>query len=535
MVKEEENAVVLITGAIDRYAIKKLREISYLKIQYEPDCSREELERLVPSAKVLITRSETKIDAALIDIAKELKVIARAAVGVANIDIEYATKKGILVLNTPGKNTNSAAELTLGIMLALLRKIPQAHHKVKGGGWDRHTFIGNELKGKKIGIVGLGNVGHRVAKFAHGFDMEVFGHDPYIAPEKFARFDVVNLPSLTALASAVDILTVHVPLNRETKSCINQEVISAMKPGSFLINAARGGVIAEKALFAALESGHIAGAAIDTWESEPEILAKLAQHPRVICSPHIGASTEEAQFAIGDSVYVQVLKALEGGVVDYPVNLPQIGVVDNPLVKPYAILAEKLGRLAGQLNKANPNKIEVLYRGDLAGVDPGLIKLGWMKGYVSCAVNSYVSFVNAGAHFESLGLTLEESKDPNFDSYHSAIKFVLHYKSGETLSVGGIVFDQSYIRISLIDRYPFEVEPSGRFIVIRNEDKPGVIGDVGSLLAREQINIDSFELSRSNQGGQALALVKIDSEVNGSMMEKLMSVKHVLSATAVTL
>lgn len=532
---DDDKAIVLITGAIDQRAVKKLQETSSLKVLYEPDCSRETLERLVPTAKVLITRSETKIDAGLIDLAKELKVIARAAVGVANIDIDYATQKGILVLNTPGRNTNSAAELTLGIILSLMRKIPQAHQKVKSGGWDRHTFIGNELRGKKLGIVGLGNVGHRVAKFAHGFDMEVFGYDPYIAPEKFSRHDVVSLPSLQDLAATVDILSVHVPLNRETKGCVNQEVLGAMKPGSLVVNAARGGVISEKALSAALESGHISGAAIDTWEGEPEILAKLAQHPRVICSPHIGASTEEAQFAIGDCVYKQVIKALQGGVVDYPVNLPQIGVIDNPLVKPYAILAEKLGRLAGQLNKSNPNKIEVLYRGDLAGVDPALIKLGWMKGYVSCAVNSYVSFVNAGVHFENLGLSLEESKDPGFESYRSAIKFVLHYKNGETLSVGGIVFDQSYIRISLIDRYPFEVEPSGRFIVIRNEDKPGVIGDVGSLLAREQINIDSFELSRSRQGGQALALVKVDSEVNGVMLDKLMFLKHVLSATAVSL
>ena len=526
---------ILITGVIAKHALEQFKSNKKVKIIYEPDCSREKLEQLIVNAKVLITRSETKIDSTLIELGKDLKVIARAAVGVANIDIDYASEKGILVLNTPGKNTNSAAELSFGLILSVLRKITKANEKVKNGGWERHTFSGNELKGKTLGIVGLGHVGHRVAKFAHGFDMKVMAYDPYISPDKFVRYGVVPVPSLEELAEKVDILSVHVPLNRETRGMVDKAILARMTPGTYIINAARGGVIDEEGLLESLNSGHIAGAGIDTWVNEPDIFKQLAVHKNVVTTPHIGASTSEAQFAIGQSIYEQVIKAIEGTVVDHPVNLPQIGMIDDGLVKPYAILAEKLGSLAGQMIRSNPKKIEVLYRGNLAGGDHSLINLGWMKGYVSCAVDSYVSYVNAHSHFENMGLSLTESQDPSFDSYRSAIKFVLHYDKGETLSVGGIVFDQSYMRISYIDGHYFEIEPTGNFVLIRNSDRPGVIGDVGRLIADEGINIDSFDLSRKKLGGEAMALVKVDSEVEVRTIEKLTSLSNVSSVVNISL
>lgn len=524
---ETDQTRVLITGALHPTSVAALSENQSLKVTYRPDCQRSSLEKLIGDAQVLITRSETKVDKDLIDLATELKLIARAAVGVANIDIEYATTKGILVLNTPGKNTNSAAELTFALILSMLRKVPQAHSQIKMGGWDRHLFTGRELRSKKIGLIGLGNVGHRVAKFAHGFDMEVFGFDPYISPQKFSRFGVIPAHSLEDIAKKVDILSVHVPLNSETRGMITQDILELMPAGSFVVNAARGGIISEKGILNCLESGHLTGAAIDTWDNEPDVYEELSQHSRVICSPHIGASTEEAQKAIGESIVVQLEKALSGGVVDHPVNLPQIGVIDNPLVKPYAILAEKLGRMAGQLNTSNPSQIKALYRGDLADVDHSLIRLGWMKGFVSCAVNSYVSFVNAPSYFSELGLSLDEDQDPDFHSYRSAIKFVLTYENGDSLSIGGLVFDESYMRLSVINDFNFEVEPEGTFVLIENEDKPGVVGDVGSMLAREQINIDSFELSRKSQGGRAMALIRVDHPLASDTLEKMMALRHV--------
>lgn len=526
---------VLVTGALHPEAIKSLKADPSLNLIYKPDCSRSEIESLIADTQVLVTRSETKIDASLIDLALELKIIARAAVGVGNIDIPHATEKGILVINTPGKNTNSAAELTLSLLLGMFRNLPQAYKHMKEGGWDRHRFAGFELKGKSIGVVGLGNVGHRVAKFAHGFDMKVYAYDPYIAPKIFERHHVTPCSSLKDLASKVDIVSVHVPLNDETRGMVSKDIFDVMRDGTYVVNAARGGIIDEKETLEALKSGKLAGAAIDTWEGEPKPFPELLNHPNVWCTPHIGATTEEAQFAIGTTVVAQVNKALEGGVVDYPVNLPQIGVIDNPLIKPYAILAAKIGSLSAQIIGFNPASIEISYAGDLAGTEQSMIKLGFVKGYVNHVVDGYVSYVNAQANFNDLGIEIEESQNPDFESYRSALKVIFHGSEGQQLIVGGIVFDKKYIRISRIDGYLFEVEPEGSFIVSTNEDKPGVIGHIGSFLAKEKINIDSFDLSRNMAGGSAMALIKVDSNPSHKQISDYLKIPHMLHAKSVSL
>ncbi len=518
---------ILITGTLDPHAITTLRSCSELLVRYEPECKRDRLLELIKTATVVISRSETAIDRAVIDQGSLLKVIARAAVGVSNIDIAYATQRGILVVNTPGKNTNSAAELTLGLLLGMLRNLPQAHQHLKNSQWDRHQFVGRELRHKKIGLVGLGNVGHRVAKFCRGFDMEVLAYDPYISPQVFTRHDVKASPSLSALLAQVDIVSVHTPLNHETTGMIGEELLRLLPRGSYVVNAARGGIIDEHALLACLQSGHLAGVAIDTWDEEPRPRAELAQHPRVWCSPHIGASTLEAQNLIGITIVEQVLKALAGAMVDYPINLPTLGVLPSALVASYVVLAEKLGSLAAQLKTSNPSKVELFYRGDLAGGDQSYIRLGWITGFTAHAVDGFVSFVNAAEHFAKLGLPLFETNDPNFHSYRSAITCVLSHEDGSTLTVGGVVFDETNLRISLIDEFCFEVEPRGSFLLIRNNDQPGVIGGVGSLLAEAEINIDSFNLSRLSQGGAALGLIKVDGAIKAQTLKELKELPYI--------
>jgi len=367
--------------------------------------------------------------------------------------------------------------------------------------------------------------------------MKVYAYDPYLSTQYFNQLGVLRTNSLIDLAKKVDILTLHVPLNRETKGMVNKDVLMSLKRESYIINAARGGVIDEDTLLKCLQSNYLNGAAIDTWQREPTINAKLAKHPKVICTPHIGASTNEAQNAIGDCIVKQVIKALDGGVVDYPVNLPQIGFIDNILVKPYTTLAEKMGKFAGQLIEKNPAKIEAFYSGDLAEIDHSLIRLGWMKGFTSCAMTSYISFVNAEEQFSKLGLPLTDYKDANLHDYKSAIKFVIYYENGDFLSIGGIVFDATHIRISTINEYHFEFEPSGYLLVLRNNDKPGVIGSIGMLLAKEGINIDCFELSRNNPGGNAMAIIKVDGEktVMKNLDEKLMQLDNVYSCKIVVL
>jgi D-3-phosphoglycerate dehydrogenase len=526
---------ILITGHLHDSATKAFQGRADFSVVYAPDCARDKLLSLVSDCQVLVTRSETDVDRQVIDQAKELKVIARAAVGVGNIDIDYATEKGILIINCPGKNTNSAAELTLGLLLGMVRHLPQAQSHMKGGGWDRHQFTGRELRGKRLGIVGLGNVGHRVAKFARGLDMEVFAYDPYIAPAVFERHDVKPTATLLDLMKISDVLSVHVPLNKETKGMVDGKMLDALPQGAYVVNAARGGIIHEKELLARLESGKIAGAAIDTWDFEPKPLAELLLHANVCCSPHIGASTLEAQIAIGETIYQQVDKAINGGVVDHPVNLPQIAVIDNPLLKAYAVLAEKLGSLIGQIMEFNPSKIELSYRGDLANLDHVIVRLGFMKGYAGQVVDGYVSFVNVTSHFENLGITIAEKTDPAFRSYKSALKVHVTGPGGKELTVGGIVFDDRYPRISLINDFYFEIEPSGEIILIENSDRPGVIGDVGQYLAAQGINIDTFALSRNRKGGRAMALIRVDSALSNNQVKAMLALDNVESVKAVRL
>ncbi len=526
---------VLITGALHEGAIAGFKSRRDFDVQYAPDCTRAALLEAVPTAHVLVTRSETDVDKQVMDAAPELKVIARAAVGVGNIDIEYATKKGILVINCPGKNTNSAAELTLSLMLAMLRNVPQAQETMKKGGWDRHRFAGRELRGKRIGIVGLGNVGHRVAKFARGFDMEVFAYDPYIAPQVFERHQAKPFSDLREMLKVTDMLTVHVPLNKETKNMITGEMLDLMPAGSWVVNAARGGIIGEKELAPRLRSGHIAGAGIDTWETEPKVSPELLAMDNVWCTPHIGASTLEAQIAIGETILRQVEKAVEGGVVDYPVNLPQIGIIESPMLKAYAVLAEKLGSLVGQILGFNPTTVSFSYRGDLAKLDHSIVRLSFFKGYAAQVVDGHVSFVNVETHIEKLGLRWVESTDPEFQSYKSALKVRVSGTDGKELTVGGVVFDDRVMRLSLINDFYFEVEPTGDFILLENNDRPGVIGDVGHFLATRGINIDSFNLSRNKKGGRAMAVIRIDSALSAENVAAMQAIKNVIQVNAASL
>lgn len=524
---------VLITGALHPTAIEGFRKIDNLQLVYKPDVPFADFASELPDTHILVSRSETDVDKKLIDAAPQLKIIARAAVGVGNIDLEYATEKGILVMNAPGKNTNSAAELTLGLMLAMLRKIPDGQSTLKAGGWDRHRFTGRELKGKKIGIVGLGNVGHRVAQFCLGFDCEVFAYDPYIAPDIFTRNRTIAVSSLLELAKKVDILTLHVPKNKETTGMINRPIIEAVGPEGWIVNAARGGIINEQDLLWALENHKIAGVAIDTFETEPKPLPDLVRHPGVYCTPHIGASTEEAQIAIGQTMVEQIRKALEGGVVDYHVNLPQVGVIDKPIMKAYSTLAEKLGSIVGQILDFNPVSVQLQYRGDIAELDNSIIRLSWMKGYVSKVVDDYVSFVNVHKHMERLGITINESTDPGFSSYNSALKIFIRGAQGQQMTIGGVVFEERHLRITLINDFHFEVEPSGNLLLIENKDRPGVIGDVGQYLAKAGINISAFNLSRNVKGGQAMAAVTIDNSLSTQHLRELKALPNVENARAI--
>jgi len=518
---------ILITGKLHPMALRLFKDASDVEVSYHPDLSAVEILPLMAKAHAIVSRSETDVTREMIDRAPKLKVIARAAVGVGNIDVEYATEKGILVINAPGKNTNSAAELTFGLLLAAVRKIIPAHEHLHNCRWDRHRFSGTELMGKTIGIIGLGNVGHRVATFARAFDMKVLSYDPYIADEVFESNGVRKV-SLEALIAESDIVTIHTPKTRETFNMIAAPQIAAMKAGVILINAARGGLYNEQDLLAALDSGHVRAAGIDTWTVEPPQNNPFRLLPQVVMTPHIGASTEEAQLRIAESIAEQTLRALRDEVVDFPVNMPQVRAITSPRVKYYTVLAEKLGAFAVQSLDFNPRLITIMYRGELKTEDGGMIRRAFLKGFLNSTVDEVISFVNAERKAAERGIQVAEVDDPTFRDYQGAVKFIAS-NGTQQFVVGGVVFGENNYRLSLVNEWTFEMVPSGELLSILNVDRPGVIGQVGTLLSDYGINISQFELSRNMPGGQAMSLIRVDQPVDGIILEALRSLHNVIT------
>jgi len=516
---------ILITGKISQTAVDKLRKNYNYKVDFKPDIDFEELKKIIPTYECLVTRSETNVSRELIDIAENLKVIAVAAVGYAHIDVEYATQKGILVFNSPGLNTNSAAELTLGLILACARKIIPAHKNMEKLLWDRHKFSGIELLGKTVGIIGLGNVGHRVAQFCNGLEMKVLSYDPYIPDEKFNRCRVIK-SELKSLLQSSDIISVHVPKNKETYGMIGKKEIEMMKDGVILINAARGGIIEENALLEALKSGKVAAAGIDTWIQEPPTQNLFINFPNVVMTPHIGASTTEAQDKIAEFIADQIPKALEGGVVDAPVNMPKIRMIEGNLMSSYVVLCEKLGSFAQQFMDFTPNSLECMYRGDIIKHDCTLLRLAFLKGFLG-AVHKFVSYVNADQRAESLGIKVKDFEDPAFNDYENAVKFTFHSEKKQSFNIGGVVFSGPHPRITLVDGFTYEVEPSGTFILVRCEDKMGVLSKISTVFDKHKKLITRTDFSHSKERKRTMFMFRLAGTVSDDVINDLKNTEYI--------
>jgi len=523
---------ILITGSIHQIGLEILCKEKDIEIQYAPDLAFAEIFKIIAPFHCILSRSETPVTRELIDEAPNLKVIARAAVGIGNIDVNYATEKGILVINTPGKNTNSAAELTIGLLLSAIRKIIPAHSHMSKLKWDRHIFTGMELFGKTIGIIGLGNVGHRVARYAKAFEMEVLAYDPYIAEEVFERYHAEKC-TLDELISSADIITLHVPKTEETTGMIGAEEFSRMKSGVVILNTARGGIIQEKSLLEELKSGRVAAAGIDTWEVEPPKHNPFRDLPQVVMSPHVGASTTEAQKRIAESIATQTSRALRGEVVDYPVNMPSVQVLGSGLVSSYTSLAEKLGVFSSQYIEFTPTNLEISYRGKLARYDGTLLRLCFLKGLLQ-SKQDYVSYVNADQQAENVGLHIEEIDDSGFTDYESALKCTL-FASGRQFTIGGVVFSGPHPRINLINSFVCEFEVEGTILATTNQDRPGMVGVLGTCLGKNGVNIDQFQLSRNTRGGEALSLIRVDDDLPDSVVKEIRKQEGITSVCKIVL
>ena len=525
---------VLIADHLSEDGIEILKAEPKLSVDVKTGLSPKELAEMIGPYDGLVVRSATKVTAEVIAKADHLKVIGRAGVGLDNVDADAATKRGIIVMNVPAGNTISTAEHTMSMLMALARRIPQAHAHLHAGLWERSKFVGTELFGKTLGIVGMGKIGAEVAKRSASFGMRIIAYDPFLSTERAQQLDV-QMTDLPTLYKEADFITVHTPLTNETRHLIGAKEMAMMKKGVRLINCARGGIIDEQALADAVTSGHVAGAAIDVFEQEPppkdHPLLKLEQ---VVCVPHLGASTQEAQLNVAIEVAKQVADALLGRGIRNAVNMPSVDAKTLKILQPYILLGERLGSLASQLAGAQVAEIRVTYVGEVTAHDTSPITLAVLKGILAPMVGENVNYVNASLIAAERGVKVIEAKATRMDEFANLLALDVR-SNGSTLALQGTLSARREPRIVKIDRYFVEATPEGYMLIIKNQDKPGLIGALGTLLGESKINIAGMTNGRDEPGGTAITVVNIDHHVPPKVLEQVKKLRHVLDAKLIKL
>ncbi len=470
-----------------------------------------ELLPLVADAAAIVVRSETKITRKVIESARALRVVGRAGVGVDNIDVEAATERGVVVMNTPSGNTISTAELTFSMLMALARKIPQAHASMKAGEWNRKAFHGLELHGKTLGVLGLGRIGSEVARRAIAFGMRVLAYDPYLTLSRASALQV-EMAELDEIYARADFITVHMPMTDETRGMLNAAAFAKMKKGVRILNCARGGIVNEADLRAAIESGQVAGAALDVYETEPlPADSPLRALPQVVLTPHLGASTEEAQENVGIEVAEAISEFLLRGAVRNAVNLPNLDGKTFEKVRPYLNLGEKLGRLVAQIGPKRNERLLITYGGKATEVPGDPITRSVLKGFLESVGGRDVNHVNVRAMAKSLGLRVEETKS-NEETDFSEWVHVEAWSGEKRVSAGGTFYgNKNQPRIVRLNSHPVEIVPEGVLLLMTNKDRPGIVGYLGTLMGNHRINIASMSLNRDIAGGRALTVLNLDS------------------------
>lgn len=523
---------ILITDPIEQSCVDILTREGF-QVDLKPGLPADEIKLVIHEYAALVVRSGTKVTADIIEKATAMKVIGRAGAGVDNIDSAAASKKGIIVMNTPGGNTLSTAEHTFSMLMAVARNIPNAHASLVAGRWDRKKFMGTELFGKTLGIVGMGKIGREVASRAQAFGMTTIGFDPVLNADVALKMNV-ELVSLEEIYRRSDFITVHTPLSDETRGLLNDETISKCKKGVRLVNCARGGIIDEAALLKALDSGHVAGAALDVFVEEPPKDYSLAKHPKVVATPHLGASTEEAQEKVAIQIAEQIADALKDRGIVGAVNAAalQAGVPNE--IKPYLLLAEKLGSLQAQVMKGQLKELSIELCGELLHKHSELIKAGVLRGLFSKLMSQPVNYINAPVLAQSMGVRISEKK--SIDSADYANLLTVGYKTeSEQRMFAGTVFGGKHLKFVRLDKYSIEGTPEGTFLYYTNIDRPGMLAKVGALLAEANINIAGLSLGRSGVGERALTVVNVDTPISETVLQKVSSLDGVFNAKVVTL
>ncbi|MBX7149351.1 phosphoglycerate dehydrogenase [bacterium] len=527
---------VLISDELSETAVKILKDAG-VEVDFQPKLGKdvEALKKAVATADGLAIRSASKITAEIIDCAPKLKVIGRAGIGVDNVDIPYASKKGIIVMNTPFGNTVTTAEHAISMMCALTRSIPQATASMKAGKWEKNRFMGSELYQKTLGLIGCGNIGKIVADRALGLKMKVSTYDPFLTDEVAAQLGVKKV-ELDELFKTADYITIHVPKTDKTANLLNKDAFAKMKKGVYLINCARGGIVNEADLADAIEKGIVAGAALDVFDKEPvdpnHPLLKLDQ---VICTPHLGASTDEAQENVALDVARQIANFLKTGTIENALNVPSVSGEVLKQIGPSLVLAEKLGSLQAQLAGESPTEVAVEYSGEISKQPVAPLTVAFLKGLLTPILeDASVNSINAPHIAKERGIKVVESKVAENDNYASLITATLKFKNS-TRVVAGALFGKNHPRIVRVDNYFLEAVPEGKILVVLNKDQPGVVGNIGTILAKNNINISRLQLGLEPSTKNATSFYNVEGNIDNKVVDEISKVPGMIKVQLVQL
>jgi D-3-phosphoglycerate dehydrogenase len=524
-------ALVLVADPIAEEGLSILRPHARIEMLAG---QADNLRTRLPEAEALLVRSETRVTAELLDQAPRLRVIGRAGAGVDTIDVAAATARGIVVVNAPGGNAVAAAEHTIALAFALARRVASADASMKRGEWSRSKYVGTELAGKTLGLVGLGRVGGEVARRAAGLDMRVLVYDPYV-PDEHMRRSGYEPAELERLLGEADFVSLHVPLTEATRGLIDAGRLARMRPGAYLINCARGELVDQQALLEALDGNRLAGAGIDVYPSEPVSPDDpLPRHPRVVATPHLGASTVEAQVNVAAQVAQEVLAVLGGLPAQFAVNAPSVRAEEAAVLQPYLELASMLGKLATQLADGHLRSAEVTYRGEIADRNVGVVTAAAVRGLLEPISDTPVNLVNARLLAQQRGLEVSETRSATPDQYTSLVRVTVRTAAGST-SVGGVI-SEGQANVVQINEYELHLPPTpGYVLVTQHTDRPGMIGLVGTLLGQADINISSMQVGRRAPRGQALMLLAVDEPVPPEVVERIRQAANIASIKVIKL